>query len=309
MSMHILNFGSLNLDRSYLVPHFVGTGETLSSCSMTESVGGKGFNQSIALSRAGCAVCHAGKVGLDGAILRGELTAAGVDATRVITDLTTATGHAIIQVDALGQNCILLYGGANLTITKEDVDRALEGFGPGDWLFLQNETSCLAYLIRRGAELGMTIVLNPSPITETLINCDLSCVSWLILNEVEGAGMTGCHDAKNICKSLHCRYPDVNFVLTLGKNGAICTDPSGFVWQSIFPVETVDSTAAGDTFTGYFFSAIYQGMPHSEALRRGAMASALSVSRSGSAISIPNQEQVESALAQLQGNSQAQPWI
>ncbi|MEG1878441.1 MAG: ribokinase, partial [Pseudoflavonifractor sp.] len=67
MSMHILNFGSLNLDRSYLVSHFVGAGETLSSCSMTESVGGKGFNQSIALSRAGCSVCHAGKVGLDGA--------------------------------------------------------------------------------------------------------------------------------------------------------------------------------------------------------------------------------------------------
>ncbi|MEG1878440.1 MAG: PfkB family carbohydrate kinase, partial [Pseudoflavonifractor sp.] len=240
------------------------------------------------------------------AVLRGELTAAGVDATRVITDPTTATGHAIIQVDKLGQNCILLYGGANLTITEADADRALEGFGRGDWLFLQNEISCLTYLIRRGAELGMTIVLNPSPINETLIACDLSCVSWFILNEIEGTGMTGCHDAKSICTSLHCRYPNANFVLTLGSRGAICTDPSGFVWQPIFPVETVDSTAAGDTFTGYFFSAVYQGMSHSEALRRGAMASALSVSRSGSAISIPTREQVETALAQLKGNDQAQ---
>ena len=102
--MKVLNFGSLNIDRSYTVPHFVGAGETLASVALETACGGKGLNQSIALARAGVPVWHAGKIGADGEMLLQELRASGADVSCVLRDSSVPTGHAIIQVDANGQN-------------------------------------------------------------------------------------------------------------------------------------------------------------------------------------------------------------
>ena len=163
--MKVLNFGSLNIDYTYQVDHFVRAGETMSSESLQVFSGGKGLNQSIALSKAGADVWHAGAVGAgDGDFLIEQMKKAGVH-TELIEHLDGQTGHAIIQKDPAGQNCILLYGGANQRITREMVDRVLTQFEADDFLILQNEISEIGYIMEKAHEKGMKIVLNPSPIT------------------------------------------------------------------------------------------------------------------------------------------------
>lgn len=147
--MKILNFGSLNIDYVYSVDHFVQKGETISSSQMNIFSGGKGLNQSVALGRAGAKVFHAGRIGKDGEFLVEQLKEAGVNTDLVVVDEDCSTGHAIIQNDAEGDNCILLYGGANQRITKEQIDAALEQFDAGDYLVLQNEISNLPYLMEK----------------------------------------------------------------------------------------------------------------------------------------------------------------
>ena len=166
--MKVLCFGSLNIDFTYRVRHFVKKGETLAADSLRIYSGGKGMNQSIALARAGASVWHAGAVGEDGLFLIKELKAAGVRTELIEIREEERTGNAIIQNDAAGDNCILLYGGANRTITREQADRALSGFGPGDFLVLQNEVNGLPYIMERAKEKGMQIAFNPSPMDEAV---------------------------------------------------------------------------------------------------------------------------------------------
>lgn len=294
--MRILNFGSLNIDRSYRVPHFVRSGETLSSLGMDSSSGGKGLNQSIALSHAGLEVWHAGKVGEDGRFLLEQLRGSGVDTSLVQVSREAPTGHAIIQIDPTGKNCILLHGGANQAITTQEADGILDRFGAEDWLFLQNEISCLRHILGKALERGMTVVLNPSPVDEGLLSLDLRGVSWLILNEIEGEGLTGFREPERICAALRAKWPEMRVVLTLGESGALCPDGNSLLHQEIFPAPVVDSTAAGDTFTGFFFAAVCRGSSIREALRLASMAASLAVSRKGASASIPRLREVEEAL-------------
>ena len=146
--MKILNFGSLNLDYVYSVDHFVAEGETLASTKLQVFSGGKGLNQSVALARAGANTYHAGCIGHEGDMLTAMLQDAEVDTTYVKT-VESPTGHAIIQVDPRGRNCILLFGGANLCTEPAYVDEVLGNFAAGDWLVLQNEISSIDYPNRR----------------------------------------------------------------------------------------------------------------------------------------------------------------
>ncbi len=294
--MRILNFGSLNIDRSYLVPHLVREGETISSHSLHVSNGGKGLNQSIALTRAGLNVFHAGKVGEDGSFLLEQLDENGVDISLVTSTDEVVTGHAIVQVDRQGQNCIILYGGANRAITETEADQVLAHFAPGDWIFLQNEISCVGHIISAAAARGMTVVLNPSPLDEELLQSDLWGVSWFILNQVEGEGLTGEQHPEHICAALRAKWPRAKVVLTLGGNGSLCDDGASLFRQDVFPTHVVDSTAAGDTFTGYFFAALCQGDSPAVALEWASMAASLAVGRRGAADSIPDRSEVEQAL-------------
>ena len=137
-NMRVLNFGSLNIDYVYSVDHFVQKGETISSSMLNVFSGGKGLNQSVALSRAGVEVYHAGMIGMDGLFLVELLEDAGVDTRYVVRSKDVRTGNAIIQNDSQGDNCIILYGGANQAVSKEMIDNVLKEFGSGDWLVLQN---------------------------------------------------------------------------------------------------------------------------------------------------------------------------
>lgn len=295
--MKVLNFGSLNLDFVYQVEHFVCPGETLSSTELQTFPGGKGLNQSVALSRAGAEVWHAGCIGQDGNILLEELRKASVHTELVETLETTRTGHAIIQVDTSGQNCILLFGGANQAISLKMIEQVLAQFEAGDWLLLQNEISSLPEIMKRASEIGMRIVWNPSPITPEISQYPMQNVEYFLLNEVEGAALGGGSSPEEIMGGLRKRFPSAKIVLTLGKDGAVCWDGRQEWFHPIFPVKTVDTTAAGDTFTGYFLTAIGQGLSAEDALRQASAASALAVSRKGAAPSIPTRTEVDSFLS------------
>lgn len=289
--MKVLNFGSLNLDYVYSVDHMVTPGETLASYGMNIFCGGKGLNQSIALAKAGVEVYHAGMIGEEGQILLDTCKEGGVKAD-YIKKTEGKSGHTIIQVDKSGQNCILLYGGANRSITKEYVNEVLSHFEKGDILLLQNEVNLLDHIIDCAYEKGMMIILNPSPYDEALDACDFNKISMFLLNEIEGGQVTGEKETDKILKKLKEIYPNARVVLTLGGDGSVYQYKDEQYRQGIFKVKAVDTTAAGDTFTGYFISSIIEEMPVPQGLELAAKASAIAVSREGATASIPLKDEV-----------------
>lgn len=296
--MKVLNFGSMNIDYVYRVPHFVGRGETLFSTERNIFSGGKGVNQSVALARAGLIVYHAGCIGKEGTLLLDALRDAGVDTTcvRVLADVPT--GHTVIQNAEDGDNCILLFGGANREIAKDQVDETLKMFEEGDYLVLQNEINNLAFIMEKAHEKGMKVVLNPSPMDEDVLKLPLHTVSYFFVNEIEASQLTGvaADDADGLVSALRERFPDAKVVLTLGANGSRFINGDEVFSQDIFPVRAVDTTAAGDTFTGFFLAGITEGKSPDKALELAARASAITVTRPGAAPSIPTREEVENAL-------------
>ena len=219
MPAQIINFGSLNIDHVYRVEAFVRPGETIHSLSYQQFAGGKGFNRSIALARAGVPVHHAGKIGPEGGWLLDMLLEAGAR-TEHIVQVDTPTGHTLIQVDSHGENAIILYGGANQAISPPDVRRVLGHFGSGDYLLLQNEVSHMDEILRQGRQRGLQIVLNPAPMTRTLLDYALDAVSIFIVNESEGEALTGASQPQEILDVMRRRYPQASTVLTLGGAGA-----------------------------------------------------------------------------------------
>ena len=293
--MRVLSFGSLNIDYVYEVPRFVGGGETLSALSLSRFSGGKGLNQSIALARAGLEVRHAGAVGRDGLFLLEELREAGVRTESVEVLEDARTGHAIIQRTPSGENCILLYGGANRRITREQIDRVLSDFGPGDALALQNETSELPYLAERARERGLTVALNPSPMEDGLLPL-LPLANYLLLNEIEaaqllqGLGKPVPEAGEDLAAAL--ALPSTAVVLTLGSQGSLFADGTRLVRQAAVPVRAVDTTAAGDTYTGFFLAGVLSGRSVEWSMKYASSAAAIAVTRPGAAPSIPSRAEV-----------------
>ncbi len=293
--MKVLNFGSLNIDNVYSVEHMVAPGETLASSSMQVFCGGKGLNQSIALAKAGVPVYHAGLIGEEGGILLQACEAAGVD-TRYIKTVPGKSGHTVIQVDKEGQNCILLYEGANGQVTEAYVDEVLAHFGEGDLLLLQNEINMPEYIIGRAYAAGMEIAINPSPYNSRLDACDFSKISLFLLNEIEGEQITGEKEPEEMFAKLKAAYPSAKVLLTLGQNGSVYQQKEERHRQGICKVKAVDTTAAGDTFTGYFIASMIEGLPVPDGMALAAKASAITVSRSGAAASIPTKEEIMQAV-------------
>ena len=290
--MKILNFGSLNIDYVYQVEHFVRPGETTSSLAMNIFCGGKGLNQSIALSRAGAEVYHAGGIGKnDGKFLKDILKENNIN-TDFIKEYDCSTGHAIIQVNEKGQNCILLYGGANQKNTKEYIDEVLSNFSKGDYLILQNEVNDIDYMIRKASEKGLIIVLNPSPMDEKILSLPLELVNYFMLNEVEGADICPDTEKENLLDALSEKYKGSKIVLTLGKAGVRYKGDNEVLSHGIYKVKVADTTAAGDTFTGFFIGTLAQGYEVKEALRIASVASSIAVSRNGAEPSIPTIDEV-----------------
>ena len=290
--MAILNFGSCCIDNVYSVPHFVEPGETLPCLTYEIHPGGKGLNQSIAMAASGAEVHHAGKVGMDGLWLI-EL----LESKNVTTDLLQIdegpSGHANIQVTPDGENSIVLFGGANQKINEEDIDKVLKA-RKYDFLLIQNEISSLNYLIKQAANRDIKIAFNAAPMTSKVHDLPLDQIHLLIINELEGAALTGNDDPDKIITTLLALYPSMRILLTLGEDGAWHADSSGVLKQPAHEVNAVDTTGAGDTFTGYFLAEYAKGMHIEEVLNIACKAAALSVTRPGAASSIPNREEITS---------------
>lgn len=289
--MKILNFGSCNIDYVYSLDHIVAPGETETTHKLQTFPGGKGLNQSVALAKAGAEVYHAGCIGNDGDMLLDVLRESGVDVSYIKT-ADVKNGHAIIQVSNEGANSIFLYPGSNEMISTEFIDEVLANFAEGDIILLQNEINSVDYIIEKAYQKGMCIVFNPSPYNEKISSIDLNMISYLILNEVEAKDISGCEEPKESLVYFKKNYPMLKVMLTLGENGCVYMDKDNEVYQSAFSVDVVDTTAAGDTFTGYFVSEISRGTDYKGVLEISSVASAIAVSRDGAAPSIPHREEV-----------------
>ncbi len=292
--MRVLCFGSLNLDHIYNVQEFVRPGETCKALSVEEHCGGKGFNQAAAAAKAGLPVSLAGCIGEDGGVFLDKCRQAGVD-TAHLSRVEEPTGSAVIQVNQRGENCILLYGGANQLVTRAQIDQVLAAFEPGDVLMLQNEISELAYLAEEGARRGLRIALNPSPMNSQITPAILEKATWLFVNEVEAEQLCGASEPGVCLQRLGRMCSGGSVILTLGSAGSCYGGPEGTFEQPAFPVSVVDTTAAGDTFTGYFLADILRNGDPASALRMAAKAAALAVTGKGAFDSIPWLNEVEAA--------------
>ena len=274
--MQILNFGSINIDHVFFVEHFVRPGETLASMDYQKFAGGKGFNQSIALAQAGAKVFHAGKIGHDGVWLLNRLKQCGVD-TSLIQTVDTPTGQGIIQVNREGENAIILFGGANRKITEENAVKVISKFKPGDYLLLQNEISAIQEIMKLATEKGLRIIMNPAPMSPEVQSYPLDTVEIFILNEIEGRDLTGETEFGQICRSMTNRFPKALTILTVGDQGVWFAESDRLLHVKGEKVKPIDTTAAGDTFIGYFIAEYTRGNDLELAVRFANRAAANSI--------------------------------
>ncbi len=290
----IINYGSLNIDKVYTVDAFVRPGETIHARSYELFPGGKGLNQSVAAARAGSTVLHVGCIGSEGDFLLKTLKDAGVQ-TRLVWRHGPTTGHAVIQVNASGENCIIIHGGSNQAIPDDLRKQALQELQPGDILTLQNEVNGNLAMIEGARSKKARVALNPSPFDASIEELPLDLVSWLFINKLEGAGLTGQHCPEAICRALLARFPGLAVVLTLGDEGSLYWDAHTRIHQKAYEVCVLDTTAAGDTFTGFFLSGLARNLPLQTCLQVASKAAALTVSKKGASVAIPTLEAVEKA--------------
>jgi len=294
--MSIVNFGSINLDFVYRVERLVRPGETVQAMGQQLFSGGKGFNQSVALARAGASVRHVGRVGEDGRWLVDALEAEGIQ-TDAVEYGKMPTGHAIIQVDSDGENNILVCGGANLEISAQAIEQACAALETSDWVLLQNETNATAQVMRIVGEMGNPIVLNPSPMEPSLLELPLASVDTFIINRTEGETLSGEREPKRILERLAQQYPRASVVLTLGHRGVLFARESLRLEVPAEPVKAVDTTGAGDTFAGYFLAEMSAGSEPLPALQLACRAAAHCVTQPGASPSIPHRSQLDSGHA------------
>jgi len=290
----VVCYGSLVRDIIYHVPHFVKPGETLPAEDRNVFYGGKGFNQSIALKRAGLAdVYQAGSCGPDGLDFLEYLKKEKVE-TELLCPVTVPQGHAVIQITPDGQNAILHFGGSNRCVPEKLVGELINFLSEGDWFIAQNEVNLLPEIMNALAEKGVLIAFNPSPCDDSIKALPLEKTSYLIVNELEGATISGVPSDRpeEILERMREKYPRTKTILTLGENGAYYDDGKEVIRQEAYKVKAVDTVGAGDTFSGFFFASIINGLAPKDALNLASKASAISVTRPGAAPSIPTLKEV-----------------
>lgn len=279
--MTLWNLGGLNADHIYGVPHIPAPGETLDGTSHDIFLGGKGANMSVAAARAGAHVRHIGAVGPDGGWIVERLMEYGVD-TRAITSVDAATAHAIIYVAEDGENSIMVYPGANRAIPFDHVKQSLTQAETGDWFVAQNEVEDQVQAMKLARDMGLRTAYAAAPFNAKITRALLPHLDFLILNEVEARQLkdaTG-DDPQSL------GVADV--IVTLGPKGARWFGSAGTVDIASHDVEAVDTTGAGDTFTGYTLAGLDRGQPLEQALKTAAKAAAIMVTRRGTADAIPD---------------------
>lgn len=289
--MSIYNLGSINADYFYRVPHLPGAGETLAATSVLRGLGGKGTNMSVAAARAAARTIHIGAVGKDGVWAVERLMEYGVDTRHISTLSDTPTGHAIINVDDAGENAIVLLPGANHEMSESAIGAALSEASPGDTLLIQNETNNQAYAAEMARSLGLFTVYAAAPFDAASVQAVLPYTDMLFLNAVEAAQFEQATDQSPT------ELPVKQVIVTRGSQGCTLYDN---VLEELrhfpaLPVTPVDTTGAGDTFTGYTLAALDRGLPMPQAIALATRAAALMVMRHGTADVIPDLKDVQEA--------------
>ncbi|SAM05912.1 hypothetical protein [Absidia glauca] len=309
----ILNYGSTNIDEFFIVPHICKSGETLSSNNYFVRAGGKGANQSVALAKAGSQVFHAGRMGGDAKWVRDTMVDYGVDMSMTEIAEDQKNGRAFIQVsDETHDNCIVLFPGTNATYTGKDASKVLDRFGPGDWIIQQNEISGGGDIMRLAAEKGLSIIFNPAPLTKGIMDeFPFDKITILVVNEHEAAdlyrelgGTESDLEGLGLATALFKHFDSMQgLVVTLGGDGVVAkfrhNDKLRDFKVPSIKVNVKDTTAAGDTFVGYFLSTFVNAesedffvrVQHS--LEQANFAASLSVQREGSMVSVPTLEEVK----------------
>jgi ribokinase len=286
----VFNLGSINADLFYQVPHLLSPGETLASTQLSRGLGGKGANMSVAIARAAARAVHIGAVGPDGRWAVDRLLEYGVDTRNIIT-MTEPTGHAVIMVDTRGENAILLYPGANQAITETHIDNALKAATELDTFLFQNETSAQVEGATLASSRGMRVVYAAAPFDAGAVQAVLPLLDILVMNAVEAKQLT---DATGIALG---DLPVRDIVVTLGGDGCrwLNTDVATDQRFPAIPVTPVDTTGAGDTFTGFLIAGLDRGLPMEQAISLGQQAGAIMVTRHGTADVIPDLKDVQDA--------------
>ena len=289
--MPVWNLGSINIDNVYRLRHLPVAGETLAASDYSVGLGGKGANMSVAIARAAARVTHIGAVGVGGTWTTDRLMEYGVDTRRIATLADQATGHANISVDEAGENQIIVFSGANQAITEDMIGAALSDAAAGDFLVLQNETSGQRYAAETAKTLGLHVVYAAAPFDADAVAQILPFADILVLNEVE---------ANQLVAALKMDLTELgvgSIVVTLGGDGCRWLDVSGGTETHMpaIPVTPIDTTGAGDTFTGYLVAGLDRGMPMLQALSLATQAGALMVTRMGTADVIPDLKDIEDA--------------
>jgi len=284
----IWNLGSINADNFYQVPHLPAPGETLAATRFHQGLGGKGANMSVAAARAAARVQHIGAVGSDGIWARDRLLEYGVETSHIRT-VDAPTGHANICVDAKGENNIVLLPGANHAVTEQIIGAALTEASPGDVLLMQNETTGQEFAVQTARTLGLKVAYAAAPFSTDAVMAVLDQVDLLVLNAVEAAQLlteTG-HSLNDL--------PVADIVVTLGGDGCKWVSNKAKTAQDFkaYPVVPVDTTGAGDTFTGYLVAGLDRGLMMDDALDLAMRAGALMVTRHGTADVIPDLKDIQ----------------
>ncbi len=283
----ILTIGSLNIDHVYQVHEISRLGETIHSRSYSQFCGGKGLNQSLAAARGGAAVAHAGCVGPEGQWLVELLAAEGVNVSLIETK-EVATGHAIIQVNRRGENSIVVFGGANQSLTADHLARCFDRVRQPAYLLLQNETNVVGEAMHMARSRNVPVAYNPAPMDDDLWSrFPLEHVAILFVNEIEGAMLAGSQSSADILHSMAAKLPHTALVLTQGAQGAACRQGDDTFSVPGHSVNVVDTTAAGDTFVGYCVAELARGRDLRSAVATANRAAAICVTREGAAPSIP----------------------
>ena len=287
----VLNYGSLNIDYVYRVDHVTRPGETISSRSLQVFAGGKGANQTVALAKAGARAWHAGKIGQNARWLVDRLSALGVD-TQYVRQTDEPTGHAVIQVDASGENAIFLFPGTNRQQARTEIDETLAAVPGKSLVLLQNEINEVPYTMQQARQRGHRICFNPAPYEPAIRQYPLDLVDVLVVNEIEGQGLSGKTEPDDILSALAGSLPRCDIVLTLGEHGVLHRSSGETTRVPAVKTRVVDTTAAGDTFIGYYLAAYVRGEPVRACLETACKAAAICVSRPGASDSIPSRDEV-----------------
>jgi len=301
----IIVIGSLVFDLVARTPKRPVKGETVIGSDFGMFPGGKGANQAVQAARLGAIVHMVGRVGADyfGTSLRQSLNESGVNTEHVRVDQATTTAVGCIVVDAEGDNSIVVVPQANMRCTKADVDEAAELLAQADILLLQLEIPLpvVEYAAVKAKELGVRVLLNPAP-AQTLPGNLLQSVDLITPNEKEisllvGRDLQSDDDFRAAAREL-IRSGPATVIVTLGDKGALLVENDRTIAVPAWPVSAVDTTAAGDAFTGGLAVALAEGQPLTAAMRFASAAGALAVTKKGAQPSLPERRELESFLRQ-----------